>query len=116
MIKIRFLDDNTFLVKFNGEKKEFDKYITKITSKLLYCAKPNIANTGGWIFHYNKLQEILKTFNNKVVYDNEYTPPVYSNMGNNMLLQPYDYQKEAIYFAINNLNSLMVLPCGAGKH
>lgn len=115
MIKIRFLDNNMFLVNFNGEKKEFDKYIAKIISKLLSCAEPYTKETGGWLFHYNNLQKVIDVFNNNVTYANECTPPVYFNMGKNMKLQPYDYQKEAIYFAINNLNSLMVLPCGSGK-
>ena len=32
-----------------------------------------------------------------------------------MKLQPYPYQKEAIYYALNNTNSLLMLPTGAGK-
>lgn len=115
MIKIRFLDNNMFLVKFNGNKKYFMDYMTKILSKLLYCAEPNTQRTGGWIFHYSKLEEVKQVFNDQVEFDNEYKPPVYFEMGKNMKLQPYDYQKEAIYFAINNLNALMVLPCGSGS-
>lgn len=115
MIKIRFLDNNMFLVKFNGDRKYFMNYISKIMSKLLYCAEPNLEKTGGWIFHYSKLKEVVSVFNNEVEFENEYTPPVYFDMGKNMKLQPYDYQKEAIYFAINNLNALMVLPCGSGR-
>lgn len=115
MIKIRFLDNNEFLVRFNGDRKYFMDYISKITSKLLYCAEPNLDKTGGWTFHYLKLEEVKKVFNDQVEFENDYTPPVYSDMGKNMKLQPYDYQKEAIYFAINNLNALMVLPCGSGK-
>lgn len=30
-------------------------------------------------------------------------------------LTPYNYQEEAIQFAVKNLSSLMLLPCGAGK-
>lgn len=39
----------------------------------------------------------------------------YEEMGIGMKLQPYDYQKEAIKFGLDNLNVLLVLPCGSGK-
>lgn len=115
MIKIRFLDDNKFLVRYNGNRNDIFSYLATITTKFIYCAKPNIATEGGWIFHHNKLQEVCDAFNNNVVYENEYTPPIYAEMGKNMLLQPYDYQKEAIHFAIETKEALLVLPCGAGK-
>lgn len=114
MIKIRFLENNKFLVRFNGDISYFNSYIRIIISKLLYCAKPNMEQTGGWIFPYNKLDEV-KSYFNDVVYENDYIPPVYLDMGKNMKLQPYEYQKEAIYFAIENKEALMVLPCGSGK-
>lgn len=112
MIKIRFLDNNEFLVR-NGDSKGIFKYLAIISTKLLYYAKPCLS--GGWIFHYNNLNKVLNAFDNNVVYENEYTPPPYADMGKNMLLQPYDYQKEAIYFAINIKEGLLVLPCGSGK-
>ena len=37
------------------------------------------------------------------------------NIGKSMKLKPYLYQREAIKFAIDNINSLIILPCGAGK-
>ena len=115
MIKIKFLENNTFLVRNNGGIKSFNKYINIIYSKLLYCAKPNFKDkSGGWIFHYNKLEEVKQAFND-IEYENEYIEPPYKNIGSDMKLQPYDYQKEAIHFAINNENALLVLPCGAGK-
>lgn len=39
----------------------------------------------------------------------------YKNMGVWMKLSPYDYQKETIKFCYDNPESLIVLPCGAGK-
>lgn len=114
MVKITFLDNNTFLVNNNGGKEYFNQYINIITNKLLYCAKPYLKDNGGWIFHYNKLDEVKQCFNNNIIYTNKYTPPLYSDMGKDMKLQPYDYQKEAIYSAINNKEELLVLPCGAG--
>lgn len=39
----------------------------------------------------------------------------WENMGSMMKLQPYDYQKEVIKFCVDTENSLIVLPCGAGR-
>lgn len=113
MIKIRFLDNNKFHVRFNGNQEDIFSYLA-IISKNIYYAMPNF-DEGGWIFHYNKFNDIINAFDNKVVYENEYNPPAYIQMGKNMKLQPYDYQKEAIYYAIENKNALLVLPCGAGR-
>lgn len=114
MIKLRYLDNNQFLIQYNGNRSEFDSYINAIFKKLYYHAKPNLDTGGGWIFHYSKLEEIQNLFKD-IKYENNYTAPPYIDIGKDMKLQPYEYQKEAIYFAINNLNSLMVLPCGSGK-
>lgn len=113
MIKIRFLDNNKFLVRYNGNQEDIFKYLA-IISKNIYYAMPNFEE-GGWIFHYNKFNDIIKAFDNKVIYENEYNPPAYITVGKNMKLQPYDYQKEAIYYGVENKNALLVLPCGAGK-
>lgn len=114
MIKIRFLDNNKFLVRFNGNQEDIFKYLA-IISNNVYYAMPNFDEDGGWIFHYNKFNDIINAFDNKVHYENEYFPPKYNDIGKNMKLQPYDYQKEAIYYAIENKDALLVLPCGAGK-
>lgn len=114
MIKIRFLDNNKFLVRFNGNQEDIFEYLA-IISNNVYYAMPNFGEDGGWIFHYNKFNDIIKAFDNKVHYENEYFPPVYNDIGKNMKLQPYDYQKEAIYYAVENKEALLVLPCGAGK-
>lgn len=115
MIKIRFMNNNKMLIRFNGNHKDIFKYLAIISNNIYYCS-PNLnINEGGWIFHYNRLNNLLNSFNNNVIYENTYSPPPYINIGNNMKLQPYDYQKEAIYYAINNHKALLVLPCGAGK-
>lgn len=67
----------------------------------------------------------IKEFQNKygedieVVTKEKMVIAKYSKMinliGKNMKLQPYLYQKESIYFCLNNINSLMILPCGAGN-
>ena len=114
MIKIKFLDNNMFLVHNNGGQAYFNTYINIIFSKLFNFAKPNHGKGGGWIFPYSRLEDVKACFND-IVYENEYNPPDYMNIGKDMKLQPYEYQKEAINFAINNNEGLLVLPCGAGK-
>ena len=39
----------------------------------------------------------------------------YDKMGADMKLQPYDYQKKVIKFALDAENALVVSPCGSGK-
>ena len=113
-ISLKFLENNFMLIKFNGDRRFFCNYLAVITKRLFHAVIPNKEPGGGWLIHYSHL-DLLKKYFKSIEYLNEYTAPPYMDMGKNMKLQPYEYQKEAIYFAINNLNSLMVLPCGAGK-
>lgn len=115
MIKIKFLDNNIFLVKFNGQINSFDKYINIITTDLLQYTKPNLNKEAGWLFKYKHLNKVLAAFNNDVIYENEYIEPPYSKIGSMMKLQPFDYQKEFINFVLDSQKSLLVAPCGAGK-
>ena len=54
-----------------------------------------------------RMQEAVKG-EVKVVYD-------YDSMGADMKLQPYDYQKRVIKFAVDAETALIVSPCGSGK-
>lgn len=116
MIKIRFLENNYFLVSYNGSQEGIFNYLAIISSKLICCGTPNLQEYG-WIFHISNLDKVREAFggDDNIFYENEYNPPPYMNMGKNMLLQPYEYQKEAIYFGIQNKEALLVLPCGSGK-
>lgn len=117
MIKIRFLDNNYFLMRFNGNPEDIFQYLAIISKELISCGKPNLnSDEYGWIFYISALDKVKNLFENKgIEYENEYILPKYADMGKNMLLQPYDYQKEAIYFAIERKEALLVLPCGSGK-
>lgn len=114
MIKIRFFDNNYFLMRFNGNQEDIFEYLAIISKELINCGRPNFNGEYGWIFFISNLEKIKSLFNN-IVYENEYIEPIYSQIGKNMLLQPYDYQKEAIHFAIERQEALLVLPCGSGK-
>lgn len=58
-------------------------------------------------------KEYLKNIKSKFKHTIKINP--WDSIGISMKLQPYPYQKEAIYYAINNPNSLLILPTGAGK-
>lgn len=62
-----------------------------------------------WIVQKQYYDQLKKSF--------EYTikENPWDNIGADMKLSPYPYQKEAIYYAINNPNSLLILPTGSGK-
>lgn len=77
--------------------------------------------TKRWEIDENNLQSFLSDHSNMLIpikynipkikrYDKEL-----DNIGQSMKLKPYLYQREAIKFAIDNVNSLIILPCGAGK-
>ena len=113
MIKIKYLNNNLFHVCYDGEPDGFKNYIYIITHKLLKYARPDFINRG-WLFKYKHL-DIVKKYFKDIVFENEYTAPPYMSMGESMKLQPYDYQKECIYFILNHDNTLLVAPCGSGK-
>lgn len=56
------------------------------------------------------MDSLLKEYPNATYIANEY-----DNIGDTMKLTPYLYQKEAIHFALNKQNALIILPCGSGK-
>ena len=62
-----------------------------------------------WIVSKDHLEDIKSKFD----YTIKENP--WDSIGTDMKLQPYPYQKEAIYYALNNPNSLLILPTGAGK-
>lgn len=62
-----------------------------------------------WILSKDYLNDI------KTKYDYKIKENPWDNIGESMKLSPYPYQKEAIYYAINNPNSLLILPTGSGK-
>lgn len=102
-----------YLITFNGEKKDFNQYMF-LLSKIEY--KKYSLKDKGWLVPTT--DELKTVFS----YQDPTEKPIikiddsaYADMGKNMKLQPYPYQKEAIKFCIDNLKALLVLPCGSGK-
>ena len=82
--------------------KLFISYMTSIRA----LKKPRSSE---WIVSKDYFESIKSKFD----YTIKENP--WDSIGLNMKLQPYPYQKEAIYYALNNTNSLLMLPTGAGK-
>ena len=95
-ISVKYIGDNI------TDCKEFISYMISIKAH----KKPKGPN---WIVSKDHFEDIKSKF--------EYTIKInpWDSIGTNMRLQPYPYQKEAIYYALNNPNSLLILPTGAGK-
>ena len=95
-ISVKYIGDNI------TDCKEFISYMISIKAH----KKPKGPD---WIVSKDHFEDIKSKF--------EYTIKInpWDSISTNMKLQPYPYQKEAIYYALNNPNSLLILPTGAGK-
>lgn len=95
-ISVKYIGDNI------TDCKEFISYMISIKAH----KKPKGPD---WIVSKDHFEDIKSKF--------EYTIKInpWDSIGSYMKLQPYPYQKEAIYYALNNPNSLLILPTGAGK-
>ena len=93
-ISVKYIGDNI------TDCKEFISYMISIKAH----KKPKGPD---WIVSKDHFEDIKSKF--------EYTIKInpWDSIGTNMKLQPYPYQKEAIYYALNNPNSLLILPTGA---
>ncbi len=93
-------------VKYTGDNitncKKFISYMVSIKARKKLKGSE-------WIVSKDHFEDIKSKF--------KYTIKVnpWDSIGINMKLQPYPYQKEAIYYALNNPNSLLILPTGSGK-
>lgn len=98
--------NNSIQVKHVGNnKQEFLKFFRFIKS----INGVTDCSTNGWTIDKQMLKPIQEQFDTQMV------EQPWKQMGEEMLLPPYDYQKEAIYFGLNNLNSLIILCPGSGK-
>ena len=93
-------------VKYIGDDlancKKFISYMVSIGARKKFKGSE-------WIVFKDYFEDIKSKF--------EYTIKInpWNSIGADMKLQPYPYQREAIYYALNNPNSLLILPTGSGK-
>lgn len=119
--------NDMYIVKFIGKPSEFNDYITKIMSVKKKKLDPESKR---WAFEENEIRIIRELFGmndsspkpkvaeqiqNSIISKSSTVVTGYEDIGKNMKLQPYDYQKETIKFAKEAKEALLVLPCGSGK-
>jgi hypothetical protein len=111
------LKGNFYSVKFRGKKNQFTEYINKIMSittkqynfedKCWMIPKQELTLLQSKFKDIEYLEEVFDIVKKKVI--------DYGDIGKQMKLQPFEYQKEAIKFAVDNKNALIIFPCGSGK-
>lgn len=105
MIQIIDLGNKIETIHIGNDKEEFIRYFFYIAK---FKGEKN-PSTNGWTVDKQFLEKFKEEFEIEIVEQS------WKNMGEEMLLPPFDYQKEAIYFGLNNLNCIQILPPGAGK-
>lgn len=113
------LKNNLYLIRFKGAKNQFNEYITNV---MKLPGKQWSVENNCWVIP-KESHHYLERYFKKIEYLEEVkeinraktTASDYADMGKSMKLQPYDYQKEAIKFAIDTHETLIVYPCGSGK-
>lgn len=77
--------------------------------------------TKRWEIYENDIQSFLANHKEILIKVKNNIPKIkrydkrLDDIGKSMKLKPYLYQREAIKFAIDNINSLIILPCGSGR-
>ena len=104
MIQIRKKDNDFYYLEYTGTLEVKFQML-----RSLACFNCKRIDENNWIVPKEVISLLEKNFEVETV-----TVP-WEEIGNTMKLQPYDYQKETVYFGINNGSSLFLLPTGAGK-
>ena len=105
MINLRKKDDNSFYLEYTGSLDAKHNVLRVLASS----SNNRRVDTDNWIID-NQTKNILESN-----YSIEYITVPWENIGVGLKYTPYDYQKETVFFGINQNNALFCLPCGAGK-
>ncbi len=105
MINLRKKDDSSYYMYYKG--KLADRF--QVLKLLAPFKNIKRINENEWII----TKECAERINNS--FKTEYITMPWDSIGSTMKFQPYEYQKETIYFGTSNDNALFLLPCGAGK-
>ena len=97
-------EDPYCYVYFAGSTRE--DYL-KYAAKVVYAGLNTWKNTkGAWECHINAYDFLSRVFLSDISLD---------DIGKDMKLAPYQYQKKLIYDIVNHQELLLVSPCGSGK-
>ena len=105
MIQILNLNNNIGVTHVGNNKEEFLRFFDIIKS----CNAQRDSQSNCFVVD-SKFKELFQE-----QFETQIIQQPWEEMGADMKLPPFSYQKEAIYFGLNNLNSLMILPPGTGK-
>ena len=105
MIQILKLNNNIGVNHIGDNKEEFLRFFDIIKS----CNAQRDPQTNCFVIDSRFLELFQEQFETQMVQQ------PWEEMGADMKLPPFSYQKEAIYFCLHHLNSLIICPPGTGK-
>lgn len=105
MLELRDFGYN-YQVIYKGDKKQYNNYFIAM-SKIDGASK--LTDKVGWKVPKCYIPELTKSF------EIEYVKNSWDDIGKDLKLEPYCYQKETIQFGVDNKKGLLILPCGSGK-
>lgn len=108
MISYRDLGSYYEVVFMGTTLNEFNEFHKNI--KTIRCGIIPLEQTIAYKIKKTDIDKLLSVYHNALYIKNEY-----DDIGSTMKLTPYLYQKEAIHFALQKQNALIILPCGSGK-
>ena len=125
--EVRDLDEKyIYAVKFNNADRKVIRHFSDFADLLAQLRlKKFDVKTGEWIITQSGYDSFLNL--DEQIFSRENLPAVtisevekknitdYAEMGKNLKLSLYDYQKQLIKFSLDAQNALIVAPCGAGK-
>lgn len=103
-IKVNKVDDDLSYVKYTGDKENFHKYIKGLEEANAVWSD----EYKYWLVPNKNLDYLKAQFLKEGMVQ-------FRSIGETMKLHPFIYQEEAINYSLNNEESLLILPCGAGK-
>ena len=106
MILIKNKDANSSFLEYTGELQ--DKYII-ISLLAQYRDSVKRINTDKWIIP----NEIVPLLEEKCNVEHFISP--WKDIGRGLKYEPYEYQKETVYFGSDKNSALFLLPTGSGK-
>ena len=106
MILIKNKDANSSFLEYTGELQ--DKYII-ISLLAQYRDSVKRVNTDKWIIP----NEIVPLLEEKCTVERFVSP--WKNIGKGLKYEPYEYQKETVFFGSEKNSALFLLPTGSGK-
>ena len=106
MILIKNKDANSSFLEYTGELQ--DKYII-ISLLAQYRDSVKRVNTDKWIIP----NEIVPLLEEKCTVERFVSP--WKDIGKGLKYEPYEYQKETVFFGSEQESALLLLPTGSGK-